>query len=112
MADLTRAVADHGYTQPTPIQMEAIPVILDGRDVLAGAQTGTGKTAGFTLPLLQRLMTTLPESGQHPIRALIVTPTRELAAQIEESVRTYGKYLPLRSMWFLAAWALHRRSRP
>ena len=97
MADLTRAVADHGYTQPTPVQMEAIPVILDGRDVLAGAQTGTGKTAAFTLPLLQRLMTTLPESGLHPIRALIVTPTRELAAQIEESVRTYGKYLPLRS---------------
>ena len=97
MADLTRAVADHGYTQPTPIQMEAIPVILDGRDVLAGAQTGTGKTAGFTLPLLQRLMATLPESGPHPVRALIVTPTRELAAQIEESVRIYGKYLPLRS---------------
>ena len=97
MADLTRAVADHGYTQPTPVQMEAIPVILDGRDVLAGAQTGTGKTAGFTLPLLQRLMSNQPDSGVHPVRALIVTPTRELAAQIEESVRTYGKYLPLRS---------------
>ncbi len=97
IADLTRAVADHGYTQPTPVQMEAIPVILDGRDVLAGAQTGTGKTAGFTLPLLQRLMTNMPEGGAHPVRALIVTPTRELAAQIEESVRTYGKYLPLRS---------------
>jgi ATP-dependent RNA helicase RhlE len=97
IADLTRAVADQGYTQPTPVQMESIPVILDGRDVLAGAQTGTGKTAGFTLPLLQRLMTTMPESGAHAVRALIVTPTRELAAQIEESVRTYGKYLPLRS---------------
>ena len=79
MADLTRAVADHGYTQPTPVQMEAIPVILDGRDVLAGAQTGTGKTAAFTLPLLQRLMTTLPESGAHPVRALIVTPTLKAA---------------------------------
>ncbi len=97
IADLTRAVTDHGYTQPTPVQMEAIPVILDGRDVLAGAQTGTGKTAGFTLPLLQRLMSNMPESGVHPVRALIVTPTRELAAQIEESVRTYGKYLTLRS---------------
>jgi ATP-dependent RNA helicase RhlE len=97
MADLTRAVTDQGYTQPTPIQMESIPVVLDGRDVLAGAQTGTGKTAGFTLPLLQRLMENPRESASHAVRALIVTPTRELAAQIEESVRDYGKYLPLRS---------------
>jgi len=97
IADLTRAAADHGYTQPTPVQMQAIPVVLEGRDVLAGAQTGTGKTAGFTLPLLQRLITTPPETLAHHVRALIVTPTRELAAQVEESVRTYGKYLPLRS---------------
>ena len=97
MDDLTRAVVDHGYTQPTPVQVQAIPVILEGCDVLAGAQTGTGKTAGFTLPLLQRLMENPPEPGTCPVRALIVTPTRELAAQIEESVRTYGKYLPLRS---------------
>ncbi len=97
MDDLTRAVADHGYTQPTPVQIQAIPVILEGCDVLAGAQTGTGKTAGFTLPLLQRLMENPPEPGTYPVRALIVTPTRELAAQIEESVHTYGKYLPLRS---------------
>ncbi|MEQ1776225.1 MAG: DEAD/DEAH box helicase [Burkholderiales bacterium] len=97
MPDLARAVADHGYTQPTPVQIQAIPVILEGCDVLAGAQTGTGKTAGFTLPLLQRLMENPPEPGTCPVRALIVTPTRELAAQIEESVHTYGKYLPLRS---------------
>ena len=97
MPDLVRAVADHGYTQPTPVQVQAIPVILEGCDVLAGAQTGTGKTAGFTLPLLQRLLENPPEPGTCPVRALIVTPTRELAAQIEESVHTYGKYVPLRS---------------
>lgn len=97
MPELTRAATDNGYTQPTPVQVQAIPVILEGCDVLAGAQTGTGKTAGFTLPLLQRLMENPPEPGTYPVRALIVTPTRELAAQIEESVHTYGKYLPLRS---------------
>jgi len=99
-AELTRAVADEGYTQPTPVQLQAIPVILEGRDVLAGAQTGTGKTAGFTLPLLQLLATQASASAtpaRHPVRALIVTPTRELAAQVEESVRTYGRHLPLRS---------------
>ena len=99
-AELTRAVTEQGYTQPTPVQAQAIPVILEGRDVLAGAQTGTGKTAGFTLPLLQRLMAAGNASAspaRHPVRALIVTPTRELAAQVEESVRTYGKHLPLRS---------------
>ena len=97
MPELTRAVADTGYTQPTPVQVQAVPVILQGFDVLAGAQTGTGKTAGFMLPLLQRLMENPPEPGTYPVRALIVTPTRELAAQIEESVHVYGKYLPLRS---------------
>ena len=97
MPELTRAVADTGYTQPTPVQVQAIPVILEGCDVLAGAQTGTGKTAGFTLPMLQRLMENPPEPGSCPVRALVVTPTRELAAQIEESVQEYGKYLPLRS---------------
>jgi ATP-dependent RNA helicase RhlE len=99
-AELTRAVADQGYTQPTPVQSQAIPVILEGRDVLAGAQTGTGKTAGFTLPLLQRLAAQAghsPSSARRPVRALIVTPTRELAAQVEESVRTYGKHMSLRS---------------
>jgi ATP-dependent RNA helicase RhlE len=98
---LLRAVADQGYDTPTPIQAQAIPQVLKGGDLLAGAQTGTGKTAGFTLPLLQRLSLTPPVKdarGRVPIRALILTPTRELAAQVEESVRTYGKYLPLTSM--------------
>src|ERR1700694_3129137 len=96
---LLRAVADLGYTTPTPIQRQAIPAVLAGGDLLAGAQTGTGKTAGFTLPILHRLSTSATGSttaaGQ--IRTLILTPTRELAAQVEESVRTYGKYLKLTS---------------
>jgi ATP-dependent RNA helicase RhlE len=85
---------------PTPIQEQAIPVVLAGRDLLGAAQTGTGKTAGFTLPLLQRLTpksNTSHSPARHPVRCLIVTPTRELAAQVEESVRTYGKYLNLKS---------------
>ncbi len=96
--DILRAVSEQGYTDPTPVQAQAIPAVLQGGDLLAGAQTGTGKTAGFTLPLLQRLSET-PASGngRRPVRALILTPTRELAAQVGESVSTYGKYLPLRS---------------
>jgi ATP-dependent RNA helicase RhlE len=100
MPALVRAVAEQGYTQPTPIQAKAIPVVLAGKDLLGAAQTGTGKTAGFTLPLLQRLAGKASAShspARHPVRALIVTPTRELAAQVEESVRTYGRHLPLRS---------------
>jgi len=93
---LVRAVTENGYTQPTPIQSQAIPAVLKGGDLMAGAQTGTGKTAGFTLPVLQRL-----SGGARPaartVRALVLTPTRELAAQVEESVRTYGKYLKLSS---------------
>ena len=97
-AELLRALADQGYAQPTPIQLQAIPVILDGRDVLAAAQTGTGKTAGFTLPLLQRLNEAAGKSnGQHRPRALILVPTRELAAQVAESVSTYGRHLSMRS---------------
>lgn len=96
-ADILRAVKDKGYNEPTPIQLKAIPVILEGRDILAGAQTGTGKTAGFTLPLLQRLSTQAQSGNRHVLRALILTPTRELAAQVEESVRIYGKHLPLKS---------------
>ncbi len=98
---LLRAVRDQGYETPTPIQAQAIPAVLRGGDLLGGAQTGTGKTAGFTLPLLQRLSHSKPvrdARGRIAIRALILTPTRELAAQVEESVRTYGKYLPLTSM--------------
>ncbi|MFC7419698.1 DEAD/DEAH box helicase [Iodobacter arcticus] len=94
--DIVRAVTELGYTTPTPIQQQAIPAVLSGGDLLAGAQTGTGKTAGFTLPLLHILSTTPATSKK--IRALILTPTRELAAQVEESVRDYGKYLPLKSM--------------
>ncbi|MBE9124791.1 MULTISPECIES: DEAD/DEAH box helicase [unclassified Coleofasciculus] len=95
--ELLRAVANQGYTEPTPIQQQAIPAILQGQDVFASAQTGTGKTAGFTLPLLQLLSTTNPNRGYRTPRALILTPTRELAAQVSDSVQTYGKYLTLRS---------------
>jgi ATP-dependent RNA helicase RhlE len=100
-APLVRAVHEHGYTTPTPIQTQAIPAVLSGGDLLAGAQTGTGKTAGFVLPMLQRLSArpaTRDAKGRLPIRALILTPTRELAAQVEESVRIYGKYTALASM--------------
>lgn len=90
---ILQAIADQGYTTPTPIQKQAIPVVLQGRDLLAGAQTGTGKTAGFTLPLLENLSKTPSKQGKKQVRALIVTPTRELAAQVAESVDTYGKNL-------------------
>ena len=96
--ELLRAVSEKGYSTPSPIQLQAIPHILEGRDIMGGAQTGTGKTAGFTLPLLQRLMpSTTQRKTRRNIRALVLTPTRELAAQVNESVRVYGKYLPLRS---------------
>jgi ATP-dependent RNA helicase RhlE len=93
---LLKAVSEQGYTKPTPVQQHAIPLILEGQDVLAGAQTGTGKTASFSLPLLQRLMENL-DLHQKPrkVKALILTPTRELAVQVFESVKTYGKHLPL-----------------
>jgi ATP-dependent RNA helicase RhlE len=97
-AELCRAVAEQGYSEPTPVQRQAIPVILQGRDVLAGAQTGTGKTAGFTLPLLQLLAARPPGGGgRRPVRALVLTPTRELAAQVGDSIDTYGKHMPLDS---------------
>jgi ATP-dependent RNA helicase RhlE len=95
--DLLRAVADQGYTEPTPIQQQAIPAILLRQDIFASAQTGTGKTAGFTLPLLQLLGTTNPNQVHRRPRSLILTPTRELADQVKDSVQTYGKYLSLRS---------------
>ena len=100
LPELLRAVREQGYENPTPIQEQAIPLVLAGRDLMGRAQTGTGKTAGFTLPLLQMLApsaNTSASPARHPIRALILTPTRELALQVEESVRTYGKYIPLRS---------------
>lgn len=96
-APLLKAVLEEGYTHPTPVQEKAIPAILQGRDILAGAQTGTGKTAGFTLPILELLSKQPRAKGKNPIRVLILTPTRELAAQVGESVKTYGKYLPFKS---------------
>jgi ATP-dependent RNA helicase RhlE len=97
-AELVRAVSEKGYSTPTPIQTQAIPLILKGRDLMGSAQTGTGKTAGFTLPLLQRLAATRPpQKGRRVIRALVITPTRELAAQVADSITSYGKWLPLKS---------------
>jgi len=93
---LLRAIEKQGYSEATPIQQQAIPPVLDAQDVLAGAQTGTGKTAGFTLPILQRLQAA-GEPGDYP-RVLILTPTRELAAQVQKSVQDYGQYLPFRSL--------------
>ncbi len=97
---LLKAVSEEGYTSPTPIQAQAIPLVMAGTDLLGGAQTGTGKTAAFTLPLLHRLSfgrSTPNKFGNPGVRALILTPTRELAAQIDESIKTYGKYLQLKS---------------
>lgn len=98
--ELQKAVAEAGYTEPTPIQRQAIPIVIAGNDVLGGAQTGTGKTAGFTLPLLHRLArhaSTSTSPARHQTRALILAPTRELAMQVFESVKTYSKYVPLRA---------------
>ncbi len=94
-AELLRAIDDKGYRKATPIQQQAIPLIIEGRDLLAGAQTGTGKTAGFALPLLQHLQTS--NTNRRSVRVLVLTPTRELAAQVGESIRDYGKYLPFRT---------------
>lgn len=99
-AELLRAIADEGYTSPTPIQAKAIPLVREGRDLLAAAQTGTGKTAAFALPILERLMPLANASfspARHPVRALVLTPTRELAMQVGESFQAYGRHLPLRS---------------
>src|SRR5689334_23962855 len=98
-ADLLSTVAEEGYQVPTPVQAAAIPLVLAGRDVLAAAQTGTGKTAAFVLPILDRLRgqaNTSFSPARHPVRALILVPTRELAMQVDESVRTYGRTVPLR----------------
>ncbi|TMG79715.1 MAG: DEAD/DEAH box helicase [Betaproteobacteria bacterium] len=100
IAPLLQAVGDLGYKTPTPVQEQAIPLVLAGRDLMAGAQTGTGKTAAFALPILQRLAplaSTSTSPARHPVRSLILTPTRELAVQVADSFRDYGKHLPLRS---------------
>jgi len=97
MPELLRAVADKGYDTPSPIQTQAIPAVLAGRDVLAGAQTGTGKTAGFVLPILQRLLADTAHGSSRAPRALVLAPTRELAAQVAQSARDYGKYVQLRT---------------
>src|SRR5882757_5902644 len=98
--EILRALSDQGYVHPTPIQEQAIPIVLQGRDVMGAAQTGTGKTAGFSLPIIQLLLAHASASAspaRHPVRALVLTPTRELAVQVAESFREYGKNLPLRS---------------
>ena len=94
---ILKAVSEQGYENPTPIQAKAIPLILEQKDVLAGAQTGTGKTAGFTLPMLELLTHKKIQKGKHQVRALVLTPTRELAAQVGENVEMYSKYLPFTS---------------
>ena len=98
--ELLRSLADEGYTEPTPIQQKGIPVLLAGQDVMAAAQTGTGKTAAFMLPILERLRSqanTSMSPARHPVRALVLTPTRELAVQVEESARSYSRHIPLRT---------------
>ena len=99
--EILKALTESGYTTPTPIQAQAIPLVLEGHDLMAGAQTGTGKTAAFALPMLQQLMPHASSStspAKHPVRALILAPTRELAIQVEESVKTYAKHTHLRSL--------------
>jgi superfamily II DNA/RNA helicase len=99
-ADILRALADQGYVHPTPIQAQAIPVVLQGHDVMGAAQTGTGKTAGFSLPIIQQLLAhanTSASPARHPVRALILTPTRELADQVADNVKAYSRHTPLRS---------------
>ena len=100
-APLLKAISETGYTTPTPIQTQAIPLALQGKDLMAGAQTGTGKTAAFALPILQKLLPFASSStspAKHPIRALVLTPTRELAIQVEESIKVYAKHTPLKSL--------------
>ena len=98
---LLKAIVETGYTTPTPIQAKAIPLAMQGKDLMAGAQTGTGKTAAFALPILQKLLPFASSStspAKHPIRALVLTPTRELAIQVEESINVYAKHTPLKSL--------------
>ncbi len=109
---LLKAVADQGYTTPTPVQIKAIPPILAGKDIMAGAQTGTGKTAGFSLPLLQRLADSADlNTRPRRVRALVLVPTRELAAQVYESIATYGKYLPLQTQVIVGGASINMQIR-
>ncbi len=111
-AEILRAITEHGYSVATPIQLEAIPAVLAGRDIMAGAQTGTGKTAAFVLPILQRLTVRANKStspAKHPVRCLILTPTRELAAQVEASVGVYGKYVALKSAVVYGGMNMHHQ---
>ncbi len=99
--EILKALTESGYVTPTPIQAQAIPLVLEGSDLMAGAQTGTGKTAAFALPMLQKLLpeaTASASPARHPVRALILVPTRELAIQVEESVKAYAKHTRLRSL--------------
>ena len=99
--EILRAITEQGYNKPTPIQAQAIPMIIQGKDIMGGAQTGTGKTAAFTLPILQRILplaSSSPSPARHPVRALMLAPTRELALQVYESVKAYTKYTPIRAM--------------
>ena len=99
--EILRAIVDQGYTEPTPIQQQAIPLVMAGQDIMGGAQTGTGKTAAFTLPLLQRLLphaSPSPSPARHPVRALILAPTRELAIQVHDNLQGYAKYTPFRTL--------------
>jgi ATP-dependent RNA helicase RhlE len=105
-----RAIADQGYTDPTPVQAQAIPAILRGRDLLAGAQTGTGKTAAFVLPMIETLHATRSQGPRKP-RALVVVPTRELALQVEQSIRTYGAHRPVRSTTIFGGMRMGRQVR-
>ena len=107
--ELIRAVKDQGYSEPTPIQREAIPVVLEGGDIMGGAQTGTGKTAAFTLPMLQRLYGGRHRPEHRTVRALILTPTRELAAQVHESVREYGRHLPFHASVVFGGVSMNRQ---
>ena len=99
--EILKALTESGYTTPTPIQAQAIPLVLEGRDLMAGAQTGTGKTAAFALPILQKLLPHANSSAspaRHAVRALILVPTRELAIQVEENIKAYAKHTKLRSL--------------
>jgi superfamily II DNA/RNA helicase len=112
--DILRALSDQGYVHPTPIQAEAIPVVLQGHDVMGAAQTGTGKTAGFALPIIQLLLanaSTSASPARHPVRALILTPTRELADQVAENVKAYCRHRRCDRPWCSAASTWRRRPR-